>query len=186
MAFIHVVIAPNWHFFNSLKSSSRRWCTYGTGFDPRDTLKKYRELFSSHNVGIDPKSVQTDCSNVQQVVLPENHGFSAGAFSGRPGRYLEPQPDRHTGEKFHKFLKFWKQVLLFAPIWSTNINVFIRIYAAANRLSGWLWSSQKWRWKRRWRWFPETDKSSRSFKQHCNGHFSAGRSAHLRHNHSLQ
>lgn len=82
---------------NKLEADLMRWCTFGTGFDPRDTLKKYRELFSSHNVGIDPKSVQTDCSSVQQVVLPENHGFSAGAFSGRPGRYLEPQPDRHTG-----------------------------------------------------------------------------------------
>lgn len=82
---------------NKLEADLMRWCTYGTGFDPRDTLKKYRELFSSHNIGIDPKSIQTDCSNVQQVVIPENHGFSAGAFQARPGRYLEPQPDRHTG-----------------------------------------------------------------------------------------
>ena len=121
VAFIHVVIAPNWHFFNSLKSCSRRWCTYGTGFDPRDTLKKYRELFSSHNVGIDPKSVQTDCSNVQQIVLPENHGFSAGAFSGRPGRYLEPQPDRHTGEKFHKFWKFFRNRCYFSHQFEVQI-----------------------------------------------------------------
>jgi len=82
---------------DKLEADLMRWCIHGTGFDPRDTLKKYRELFSSHNVGVDPKSVQTDCSNVQQVVLPENHGFSAGAFSGRPTRYLEPQPDRHAG-----------------------------------------------------------------------------------------
>ena len=124
VALIYNVIASSWHFFNSIKSSFRRWCTYGTGFDPRDTLKKYRELFSSHNIGIDPKSIQTDCSNVQQVVLPENHGFSAGAFQARPGRYLEPQPDRHTGEKFHKFFGNSKkrQVILFTQISRSNKN----------------------------------------------------------------